>query len=232
MRYSLCLAATMLRALLSCCLLGLTLAAGYDAPQSCAPSQNTFTVTNTHVETAIDTVTVYDYFMNHKVLDVTSVVLVPSPLVPGQTVTPLPVGGVPTTTTTITSTLFSTKYQTMHATAVTTTTSRVVATKVQVVSTVTLTMTAVVPHPVTETLTTHDSVTALSTVTVTTETTSARVKIAARFSTLMATSEQVVPVPATTITTSTTTSTVEATVTLTNHELVTLCYSPMITYQH
>ena len=223
----------MLRALLSCCLLGLTLAAGYDAPQpSCAPQQETITVTNTHVETAIDTVTVYDYFLNHKVLDVTSVVLVPSPLTAGQTVTPLPVVDAPTTTTYITSTVFSTKYQTMHATAATTTTSRLVATEVQVVSTVTLTMTGVVPHPVTETLTTHDSVTALSTVTVTTKTTSADVRIAPRFSTLTVTSEQVVPIPATTIATSTTTSTVEATVTLTHHDLVTLCYSPMITYQH
>ena len=226
-------APSMLRSLLILCLVGLAPADNYDAPQPiCAPGQEILTVTNTHVNTVVDTVTVYDYHLKPQVVDVTSLVMVPSPLLVDQTFPPLDAQNVPTITTHLTNTVYHTTYHTVQATAAVTTTSILVATNVQVVGTITLTVTAVVPQPVTETQTTHALVTALTTVTTTTEGLSISVKVVENYSTLTATRMQVVPVPATRTVTSTDTSVVEATVTSTQYDLLTLCYSPMITFQH
>lgn len=227
---------TMLRFLFSCCLLGLALAEGYgydNQQTACTLQQETLTVTNTHVETAVKTVTVQNYLVNHQVVDVTSVVLVPSPLAAGEASTPLAALGVlPTTTLSFTTTLLHTSHTTVLATAVSTSTTHLVATQVDVVATFTLTQTGLVEQPVVETHTFQDLLTAVSTVTEVSEAAAATVETVVQYSTVTATSVVVVPVAATTTAFTTTTAVEEATVTLTQHEFVTLCYSPKITYDH
>lgn len=226
----------MLRTLLGCCLLGLALAEGYGygtQGATCTLQDKTLTVTNTHVEAVVDTVVMQDYLVNHRVVNVTSMVLVPSPFTAGEALTPLSdLGVLATTTLRFTNTVVLTTHRRLQATVVSTSTFRLQAPHVEVLATQTLTQTGLVLQPVTETHTVQDVVAAVSTVTVVSEVANTTVETVARFNTVTATSVVVVPVPATATTTLTTTTVEEATVTLTQHDYVTLCYSPKITYEH
>ncbi|XP_071546778.1 uncharacterized protein [Panulirus ornatus] len=224
----------LLRVLTLCSFLAsLSLVAGHYEVQekTCKPKFETITVTTTVVDPARDQVTEYDLRFEHHSLDVTSVVLTPSTITETQTLTSFSGPEVVTSTSYVTFTSYETDYETSLATAVATQTSRVLATAVDVEE-VTVTQTAVVPETVTETLVVKNDETAFRTVTVTDNVSAFVTETEINPFILTETSYQTLTHFATDTVTSFTEKTVEATVTITEHEYVTQCQEPKITYDH
>lgn len=222
---------TMLRVLL-CSILAALVTGRNDLPQkTCIPTEETIVVTTTAVNFTHDQVTEYDFKFGHQSLDVTSLILVPSTLIETQTLTSFSGPEIATSTSYVTDTIYQTEYQTSLATVVATHTSRVLATEVEVEE-LTITQTAIVDHTVTETLVVNAEETAFRTVTVTENVNAFDVETEVSTFYVTETSYQTVTQFATDVVTSFTEQTVQATVTVTEHEYVTKCHQPKVTYDN
>ncbi|MPC59112.1 hypothetical protein E2C01_053127 [Portunus trituberculatus] len=222
----------MLRAFSFLCLVGLALAGHYGTPQvTCEPKHETLTVTRTSLITIPQQVTQLDLQYEHQTVDITSVVLVPKTVINTQTVTFFPNPDVITHTTLFTATHYQTNFVTHLATAVATQTSQVVATAQEVEEQV-ITQTAVVDQIVTNTLTITNQKTTFKTLTVTNTVNTHITHTETETFAVTETSYQTFVQHATDTVTSLTEHTNHVTVTTTEHELVTKCPEPKITYNH
>ncbi|XP_069172299.1 uncharacterized protein [Procambarus clarkii] len=225
----------MLHAVVLSCLLALSQAGDHGdhgAPQpACQPKNQTILVTRTEVNTLHQQVTQYDLQYGHYGHNVTSVILVPSTVIQTQTFTTYPAPDIITQTDYVTGTVYLTKYSTAQATVVATQTTQLLATDIKI-NELTITQTAIVPQTITETLTIINHETAFSTVTIT-DTVGAFVT---KTQTLPFIISETSYVTYTETVTDTVTSfsdwTVEVTTTLTQHQVVTSCQEPKITYDH
>ncbi|XP_069172301.1 uncharacterized protein [Procambarus clarkii] len=225
----------MLHTVVLSCLLALSLASdhgGHGAPQpACQPQQETILVTRTEVNTLHQQVTQYDLQYGHYAHNVTSVILVPSTVIQTQTFTTYPAPDIITQTDYVTGTVYLTKYSTAQATVVATQTTQLLATDIKINES-TITQTAIVPQTITETQTIINRETAFGTIT-DTHTISAfvtKTKIQPFF--ISETSYVTYAESVIATVTSFSDRTVEATTTFTQHQVVTKCEEPKITYDH
>ncbi|XP_069173013.1 uncharacterized protein [Procambarus clarkii] len=222
----------MQRAVVLSCLVALSLAGDHAAPHTpCQPRNQTILITRTEVNTLHQQVTQYDFQYGHYGYNVTSVILVPSTVTQTQTFTSYPPPDITTQTSYITATNHFTEYSTSLATVINTRTTQLLATEVQVKE-LTITQTAIVPETITQTLTIINHETAFSTVTITDVINAFVTKTKTEPFTISETSYQSYTQFVTDTVTSFSNWTVEVTTTLTQHQFVTKCKPPKITYDH
>ncbi|KAK3853150.1 hypothetical protein Pcinc_040298 [Petrolisthes cinctipes] len=218
--------------LFSCLLLGLSSAWDKYTPQStCQPKTSTYTITRTSLIPQSQQVTEYDYHYSHTTIDITSIIFLPSTVQLTETCTDIGEPRVVTTTSFVTRQVYQTQVVPTQATFVVTQSSEITATNVEVVDE-TITQTAVEDNFVTNTLTVTNHETAFRTLTLTDTIKQFRTRTETNPFVLTETSYQSYTEVETQTVTSTTQQQVEATITVTEHEFVTKCHQPKITFDH
>lgn len=216
----------------SCLLLGLTSAWDYSAPQpTCQPETSTITLTRTSLVTNPQQVTEYDYQIGHTTQEITSVIFLASTLTLTQTCTDFADPLVVTSTSFITKQVYQTQNVASLATVVVTQQSQILATNVEIVDE-TITQTALEDNFITSTHTVTDHETAFRTATVTETIRQFSTRVVTTPFVVTETGYQTVTDLITQTVTSTTQQQIEATITVTEHEFVTKCHDPEISYDH
>ncbi|MPC77399.1 hypothetical protein E2C01_071852 [Portunus trituberculatus] len=217
--------------LLCSCFAGLVLADYGSPPASCTPHHHTLTIISTTVQTDLQQVTQVTAQHSHVTAFVTSVVMKPTTVTTTSTLTKYPPPLVLTHTSFITDTMVFTTYETSLATSVVTHTTHLLASAV-VVTEATVTQTAVQPQSLTHTISVTNVAATFTTTFVTNTFTVFVTETSLEPFLVTKTTTSTVYQPSTFTTTAITTTTVHATTTITDHQYVTKCYQPKVTYGH